>query len=64
MATVFAFHTGKPVVDISRKTGYERESKLGKSDEHLLLLQREHDELKGKHAGLAVLYEDVHFEND
>jgi hypothetical protein len=51
------------VAGISRKTGYEWESKLGKSDEQLAVLQREYDELKGKHADLAALYKDVRFEN-
>jgi len=49
---------------ISRKTGYEWESKLGKSDEKLSVLQREHDELKGKYADLAALYKNVRFENE
>ena len=49
---------------ISRKTGYEWESKLGRSDEHLSVLQREHDELKGKYAELTALYKDVRFENE
>ena len=49
---------------ISRKTGYEWESKLGKSDEQLSVLQREHYELKGKYADLAALYKNVRFENE
>lgn len=49
---------------ISRKTGYEWESKLWKSDEQLSVLQREHDELKGKYADLAALYKSVRFENE
>jgi hypothetical protein len=49
---------------ISRKTGYEWESKLGKSDEQLSVLQREYDELKGKYADLAALYKNVRFENE
>jgi hypothetical protein len=49
---------------ISRKTGYEWESRLGMSDEQVLVLQRELDDLKGKHADLAALYKDVRFENE
>jgi hypothetical protein len=49
---------------ISRKTGYAWESNLGKSDEQLSVLRREHDELQGKHAELAALYKDVRFENE
>jgi hypothetical protein len=49
---------------ISRKTGYEWESKLGKSEEQTSVLQRELDDLKGKHAELTALYKDVRFENE
>ncbi|MDP4034311.1 MAG: hypothetical protein Q8P60_15960 [Pseudorhodobacter sp.] len=49
---------------ISRKTGYEWESKLGKSDVRVLVLQRALDDLKEKHADLAALYKDVRFENE
>jgi len=48
---------------ISRKTGYEWEGRLGKSDEQVLVLQRELADLKGKHADLTALYKDARFEN-
>jgi hypothetical protein len=48
---------------ISRKTGYEWESKLGRSDEQVSVLQRELDDLKRKHADLTALYKDSRFEN-
>lgn len=49
---------------ISRKTGYEWESKLGRSDEQVSFLQRELDDLKRKQADLTALYKDVRFENE
>ncbi len=49
---------------ISRKTGYEWESKLGRSNERVSVLQRENDDLKRKHADLTALYKDVRFENE
>jgi hypothetical protein len=49
---------------VSRKTGYEWESKLGMSDERVSVLQQENDDLKRKHADLAALYKDVRFENE
>ena len=51
-------------VGIFCKTGYEWESKLGRSDEHVSVLQRELDDLKRKHADLTALYKDVRFENE
>ena len=48
---------------ISRKTGYEWESKLGRSGEQVSDLQRELDDLKRKHADLTVLYKNARFEN-
>jgi len=52
------------VAGISRKTGYEWESKLGKSEEQTSVLQRELDGLKEKHAELTALYKGVRFENE
>lgn len=49
---------------ISRKTGYEWESKLEKSDEETSVLQRELEEFKKKHADLTALYKEVRFENE
>jgi hypothetical protein len=49
---------------ISRKTGYEWENKLGRSDELVSTLQRELDDLKEKHEALTALYKDVRFENE
>lgn len=48
---------------ISRKTGYEWESRSAKSDKQAAAVQRELDELKSKHADLAALYKDTRFEN-
>jgi len=41
---------------VSRKTGYEWESRLTKADELVLALEQENEELKKKHAELAALY--------
>lgn len=49
---------------ISRKTGYEWESKLGRSDEQVSVLQRENDDLRRKQADLTALYKEVRFENE
>lgn len=48
---------------VSRKTGYEWESKLEKSGEEATAL-RELEELKKKHADLTALYKEVRFENE
>jgi hypothetical protein len=49
---------------VSRKTGYEWESRLTKTDELVLSLEQENEELKKKHAELAALYKEVRFENE
>jgi len=49
---------------VSRKTGYEWESKLSKSDAQAAVLQGELDELKREHAELTALYKEVRFENE
>jgi hypothetical protein len=49
---------------VSRKTGYEWESRLTKADELVLALEQENEELKKKHAELVALYKEVRFENE
>ena len=49
---------------ISRKTGYEWESRVDKSKEEVSVLKRELAELKTKHADLQAHYKEVRFENE
>ena len=49
---------------VSRKTGYEWESRQSKTDKLVLDLEQENEELKKKHAELTALYEEVRFENE